>query len=79
MLWTSERFMYRNLSGMLVAGPTLVFGDGDGYVHFLDAADGQTLLRLTTDGTPVIAAPVASGNTVLVVTRDGGVFAFRPN
>ena len=79
VLWTSERFMYRNLSGMLVAGPTLVFGDGEGYVHFLDAAGGQTLLRLSTDGTPVVATPVAAGNTVLVVTRDGGLFAFRPS
>ncbi|MBL8288177.1 MAG: outer membrane protein assembly factor BamB [Rubrivivax sp.] len=79
VLWTSERFMNRNLSGMLVAGPTLVFGDGDGYVHFLDAAGGQTQLRMTTDGTAVATTPLAAGNTVLVVTRDGGVFAFRPN
>lgn len=79
VLWTSERFMHRSLSGLLVAGPTLVFGDGDGYVHFLDAADGRTQLRLSTDGTAVAATPVAGGNTVLVVTRDGGVFAFRPN
>jgi outer membrane assembly lipoprotein YfgL len=79
VLWTNERFMNRSLSGMLAAGPTVVFGDAEGYVHFLSAETGETQLRLTTDGTAVVATPVASGSTVLVVTRDGGLFAFRQN
>ena len=29
-------------------------------------------------GSPVIGAPVVSGNTLLVATKNGGVFAFRP-
>jgi len=77
--WTNERFMHRGLSGMLAAGPLVVFGDNDGYVHFLAAASGETQLRLVTDGSPVVTTPVVSGSTVLVVTRNGGVFAFRPN
>ncbi len=79
VLWTNEKFMHRGLSGMLAVGPVVVFGDLDGYVHFLSTSTGETQLRLVTDGTPIVAAPVVSGTTVLVVTRDGGVFAFRPN
>jgi outer membrane assembly lipoprotein YfgL len=79
VLWSNERFMHRGLSGMLAVGPVVVFGDADGYVHFLGTADGQTQLRLTTDGTQVVGVPVISGTTVLVLTRAGGVFAFRPN
>ena len=79
VLWTNENFMHRGLSGMLAVGPLLVFGDADGYMHFLGAATGETQLRLVTDGTPVSTTPVVSGNTVMVVTRDGGVFAFRSN
>lgn len=79
VLWSNERFMHRGLSGMLAAGPVVVFGDADGYVHFLGAANGETQLRLATDGTPVVGVPVISGATVLVLTRAGGVFAFRPN
>jgi len=33
---------------------------------------------LPTDGAPMAAAPVVSGTTVLIVTRDGGLFALRP-
>jgi outer membrane protein assembly factor BamB len=79
VLWTNEKFMHRGLSGMLAVGPVVVFGDFDGYVHFLSSTAGETQLRMVTDGSPVATTPVVSGTTVMVVTRDGGVFAFRPN
>jgi outer membrane protein assembly factor BamB len=76
--WTSEKLLNRGLSAPLALGPTVVFGDREGYVHWLSRERGDTLLRLTTDGSPVVAAPVAAGTTLLVVTRKGGLFAFRP-
>jgi hypothetical protein len=36
------------------------------------------LLRLATDGSAVVGKPALSGTTLLVVTRNGGLFAFRP-
>ena len=66
------------LSGMLLVGKVLVFGDLDGQVHFLDRNNGTPLLRLPTDGSPVVGAPVHVGNTIAVTTRDGSVYAFRP-
>lgn len=79
VLWTNERLLYRGLSAPLALGPSVVFGDADGYVHFLSAATGEFQLRLPTDGSPVVGAPVLSGTTMLVVTRKGGLHAFRPN
>lgn len=76
--WTNEKYLYRSLSAPLMLGPAVVFGDVEGQVHFLARDSGQALLRLPTDGSPVMAPPVASGTTMLVVTRDGGLFAFRP-
>jgi hypothetical protein len=35
------------------------------------------LARWSTDGSPVVAPPVRMGDIVLVVTRNGGVFAMR--
>lgn len=78
LLWSSEKFQFRSLSGILVAGRTAVLGDYQGFVHFLDREDGQPLLRLPTDGSTVVGAPALSGTTMLVVTRSGGLFAFRP-
>jgi outer membrane protein assembly factor BamB len=76
--WTNERLLYRGLSAPLSSGRTVIFGDSEGQVHFLAREDGKTLLRLPTDGSPVVSAPVLSGTTVLVVTRNGGLHAFRP-
>jgi outer membrane assembly lipoprotein YfgL len=78
LAWSTEHLRYRGLSGVLVIARTVVVGDFEGQVHFLDRANGKTLLRLPTDGSPVIGAPVAVGNTILVATRNGGLFAFRP-
>jgi outer membrane assembly lipoprotein YfgL len=78
LAWSSERFLHRGLSAPLVTGRTVVFGDDAGYLHFLDRETGGSLLRLPTDGGAIQAAPVRAGTTLLVVTRGGGVFAFRP-
>ncbi len=77
--WTNEGLRHRGLSGALAVGPSVVFGDSEGQVHFLAAADGVPQLRLSTDGKPVVGTPVLAGTTVLVATRNGGLFAFRPN
>lgn len=76
--WTQEKLLYRGLSGPLSTGKTVVFGDSEGYVHFLSRADGSTLLRLFTDDSAVVGSPVLSGTTLLVVTAKGGVYAMRP-
>lgn len=78
LAWTNERLLFRSLSAPLSAGKTVMFGDLEGIVHFLDRETGKTLLRLPTDGSPVVAQPVLAGSTMLVVTRNGGLFAFRP-
>ena len=78
LAWTSERLMYRSVSSPLVVGPTVVFVDGDGTVHWMSLDKGEPMLRLSTDSSGAAAAPVASGNTLLVVTRNGGLHAFRP-
>jgi outer membrane protein assembly factor BamB len=78
-VWNHERFLYRGLSAPLVLGPAVVFGDAEGYLHWLSRAKGETLLRLATDGSAIVGAPVVSGTTMLAITRNGGLYAFRPN
>ena len=77
--WSSEALMHRDLGAPLLTGSTVVFGDASGTLHWLARDSGAPLLRLSTDGSGLAAAPVAIGTTVLAVTRNGGVYAFRPN
>ena len=76
--WTTDKLQYRSLSSPLSIGKTVVFGDADGTVHWLARDTGEAQLRLNTDGSAIVAAPVVSGTTMLVVTSKGGLFAFRP-
>jgi outer membrane protein assembly factor BamB len=75
--WTNEKLLYRGLSGAVAVGTSVVFGDGDGFVHFLSAATGEQQLRLPTDGKAVLGAPVLAGDIVIVATQAGGVYALR--
>jgi outer membrane protein assembly factor BamB len=77
IVWTQEKFLYRGLSAPLVTPQAVLFGDAEGYVHALARADGQPIGRFTTDGSAVVAQPVLHDGTVLVVTRNGGLHAFR--
>ncbi len=77
-VWDSEKLKYRGLTAPVVVGRSVAIGDSTGLVHLLARADGAPLNRLSTDGSPIVAAPVLVGDTLVVVTRNGGVFGFRP-
>jgi len=76
--WSTDVLRYRQLSAPLVLGRSVVLGDEVGNVHFLSRTDGSVLKRLSTDGSAIASTPLVVGNTLIVVTRKGGVFGFRP-
>lgn len=77
--WVSERLRYRNLTAPLVVGRSIVVGDESGLVHWLARDDGSALARAATDGSALVAAPVLADGTLVVVTRNGGIFGFKPD
>ena len=77
-VWSSERLRYRGLTAPLLAGRSVVIGDATGFLHLLSREDGSLLNRLTTDGSAISAAPVLASNTLVAVTRSGGIFGFQP-
>jgi outer membrane protein assembly factor BamB len=76
--WANERLQYRDLTAPLVLSRSIVVGDGTGLVHFLSRDDGSALTRLPTDSSGVSAGPTLAGETLVVVTRSGGVYGFVP-
>ncbi len=77
--WTSESLMFRGLGAPAAIGTSVVFGDLDGTLHWLSRAKGEAQLRSTTDGSALAVPPVVVGGVLIVVTRSGGMFAFRPS
>ena len=75
--WTTDKLLYRTLGSPASFNQSVVFGDEDGTLHWLARETGEAQLRSTTDGGAITVQPAVSGNTMLVVTRKGGLFAFR--
>lgn len=78
MLWRNDRLKSRDVGVPYLLGRALVMGDYQGYVHFLSREDGAFIARMKNDGSPITAAPVLAGNTLVVQTKDGGLYGFRP-
>lgn len=78
-LWSIDKLQHRKLTTPLLLGRSVVFGDDFGVVHLLSKTDGQALARLTTDNSGVASAPVMAANTLVVVSRSGTVYGFRPD
>jgi outer membrane protein assembly factor BamB len=75
-LWKQDKLFGRGLSAPLAFGRYVIVGDYEGYVHLLSREDGSFAGRTATDGSAIGAAPLAlDGDTILVQTRNGGVFA----
>jgi outer membrane protein assembly factor BamB len=76
-VWTQDAMLHRSLTGPALEGDTLVIGDFDGYLHWLDAATGQMLARGKTGGGRMSNAPVVAGDLLLLQTDSGDVQAWR--
>jgi len=76
--WTSEALMFRGLGAPAAVAQSVVFGDSSGTLHWFSRAKGESQARVPTDGNPITTPPVSVGGLLIVVTRGGGVFAFRP-
>jgi len=76
--WTIDRLKHRELSAPLALGRVVAVGDNSGLVHLVSREDGSEMTRLSTDGSPVLAQPVLAGDALVVQTRNGGLYAWRP-
>ncbi|MES2412636.1 MAG: outer membrane protein assembly factor BamB [Pseudomonadota bacterium] len=76
--WTTDNLRYRHLTAPLVVGRSIAIGDASGLIHLLSRENGAALNRLNTDGSAIAASPVLAANTLIAVTRNGGVYGFIP-
>jgi outer membrane protein assembly factor BamB len=78
LAWKNDQFLGRRLVGSSAASGYVTIGDFQGYIQWLDRADGKLVARGETDGVALAMAPIFVGSGVLVQTRKGGLYVF-PN
>jgi outer membrane protein assembly factor BamB len=76
-LWRQKALLHRGLSTPARLDDSIVVGDFQGYVHWLDRSTGALAARASTGKTRISTAPVAAGNTVVVINDRGQISAFR--
>jgi outer membrane protein assembly factor BamB len=79
VLWQSEALRFRGLTAPVAADGQLVVGDDLGWLHWMDAGNGQTLARIQIDASGIAMPPVPHGKTWVVITKSGLVQALRAN
>lgn len=75
--WKLEKLRARKLSAPAAYGNYVVVGDLEGYVHFLDKTSGAFVARLRVGSSPIVAAPIVSGDTVFISSSSGKLTALR--
>jgi outer membrane protein assembly factor BamB len=76
-VWRQAQFLHRSLTAPEIQDSSLVVGDFEGYLHWLDAATGEVLGRAKPGGGRISNAPVAAGDLLLVQSDSGKVEAYR--
>ena len=76
-VWQQKALLHRGLSPIAVMDDTIVTGDFQGYLHFLDKASGALAARVSTGGARVSTQPLVVGDMVVVVNDRGQINAYR--
>lgn len=74
-VWRNNKLANRRLSAPVSFGRAIAVGDFQGYVHFMSREDGSLLARASTDGSPIVSAPLVAGENLVFQTQAGTVVA----
>jgi outer membrane protein assembly factor BamB len=76
-VWQQKALLHRGLSPIAVMDDTIIVGDFQGYLHWLDKASGALAARVSTGGSRIGTAPLVVGDIVVVVNDRGHINAYR--
>lgn len=74
-VWKQDKLFARKITTPLAFGNYIVVADFHGFVHFLSREDGSFAARVRTDGNRISAPLIAFEKSLVVLTRDGGLYA----
>ncbi|MGQ0620799.1 MAG: outer membrane protein assembly factor BamB [Panacagrimonas sp.] len=77
--WKQETLLYRKLSPPVYFGGYVVVGDFEGYLHWIDPADGKLVARMRAGSDPILLAPVATADRLFVMNAEGRIAAIQKN
>lgn len=76
-MWSQDKLLHRNLSAPEIFNGYLVVGDGEGYLHWLDTANGQFVAQNKLSSSGILSRPSVAGDKLMVQARDGRLYLLR--
>ena len=76
-VWRQKALLHRGLSAVALMDDSIVTGDFQGYVHWLDQASGALAARVQMGKVRISNPPLVAGNLVVVVNDRGQINAYR--
>jgi outer membrane protein assembly factor BamB len=76
--WTCKLLAHRGLTSPSGRDRWIAVGDNQGYVHLLNASDGQVVGRVELDGSPILTQPRSITGGFLVQTQRGRLALLTP-
>ena len=76
-VWRQDKLRMRRLTAPTPIGQSVVAGDFEGWLHWMDAFTGTFQGRIKAGKLAIVAAPVSSGDLLIVQDEDDRVYAFR--
>ena len=76
-VWRQNVLLHRGLSPIAVMDDSVVVGDFQGYLHFLDKASGALAARVGTSSGRISTQPLVVGDVVVVTNDRGHINAYR--
>lgn len=76
-LWRQDALRLRRLTAPTPVSRSVVLGDFEGWLHWLDPITGRLQARYRAGKSPFVAAPVSSGELVIAQDENDRVYAVR--
>jgi outer membrane protein assembly factor BamB len=76
-VWRQNVLLHRGLSPIAVMEDSIVVGDFQGYLHFLDKASGALAAREGNGSGRISTQPLVVGDVVVVANDRGTINAYR--
>ena len=75
--WRQDGLRLRDVTAPSPYGNTIVVGDFEGYLHWLDPSDGSFIARERVANRPIYGTPLVVGANLFAQAEDGTLSAYR--
>lgn len=74
-LWTQSDLLHRLLTAPALYNGSLVVGDSEGYMHWVNPEDGHFVAQQKVDSSGFLTDPVVADGRLLIQAKDGTLYA----